>query len=217
MAETKAETAAEEHREDGRRRDTRARILDVAERLVQTRGFNGFSYADVAAQVGVTTASLHYHFPSKTSLGEALVGRWTERHLSALAKIEHTRPSGLARLDAYTALYKGVSRGSRMGLCGMLAAEHQTLPQPMRTLVAAFLTANEHWLEQVLRAGRDDGSLDFDGPARSAALVFLAGVQGAALIARPHGDADCFRTVARGLLATLAAPPEARATTGGGR
>jgi hypothetical protein len=87
----------------------------------------------------------------------------------------------------------------------------------MRKLVAAFLTVNERWLERVLRAGRDDGSLDFDGPAREAALMFLAGVQGAALIARPYGGADCFHTVARSLLATLTALPEARATTEGGR
>jgi AcrR family transcriptional regulator len=49
------------------------RILDVAEALGQTRGFNGFSYADIAVQLGVTKASLHYHFPSKSDLGRALV------------------------------------------------------------------------------------------------------------------------------------------------
>jgi AcrR family transcriptional regulator len=37
--------------------DTAARILDSAERLVQSRGFNGFSYADVAAELGVTTTT----------------------------------------------------------------------------------------------------------------------------------------------------------------
>ncbi|HEY1566924.1 MAG TPA: helix-turn-helix domain-containing protein, partial [Solirubrobacteraceae bacterium] len=54
---------------------TRTRILDTAERLVQTRGFNGFSYADVATELGVTKASLHYHFPGKAELGEALIAR----------------------------------------------------------------------------------------------------------------------------------------------
>ena len=55
--------------------DTAARILDVAERLVQTRGFNGFSYADVASELDVTKASLHYHFPGKAELGQALIAR----------------------------------------------------------------------------------------------------------------------------------------------
>jgi len=196
--------------QDGRRRDTRAQILDVAENLVQTRGFNGFSYADVAAQVGVTTASLHYHFPGKNRLGEALIERWTSRHMSALAAIETKHATAPARLAAYADLYSGVSRGKRLGLCGMLAAEHQTLPPRMRELVATFLTANQDWLERVLDAGRDDSGLAFEGSARDAALVILAGIQGASLVARPHRDADCFRTVARSLLAAVAREPQRR-------
>jgi hypothetical protein len=53
---------------------TTTRILDVAERLVQTRGHNGFSYADVASELGITRAALHYHYPGKAELGEALIG-----------------------------------------------------------------------------------------------------------------------------------------------
>lgn len=49
--------------------DTRAAILDIAERLVQERGFNGFSYADVAVELGITKAALHYHFPGRPSWG----------------------------------------------------------------------------------------------------------------------------------------------------
>ena len=57
------------------KRDTAERILDVAEELLRTRGFNAFSYADVAAELGITKASLHYHFPGKGELGNALVNR----------------------------------------------------------------------------------------------------------------------------------------------
>ncbi|MBV8574602.1 MAG: helix-turn-helix transcriptional regulator, partial [Acetobacteraceae bacterium] len=56
--------------------DTATRILDVAERLVQTRGFNAFSYADIAQALRVTKASLHYHFPTKGKLGERLIERY---------------------------------------------------------------------------------------------------------------------------------------------
>ena len=54
---------------------TRSRILDVAEQLVQTRGFNGFSYADISAELGITKASLHYHFATKAEHGRTLVAR----------------------------------------------------------------------------------------------------------------------------------------------
>jgi hypothetical protein len=78
----------------------------------------------------------------------------------------------------------------------------------MRELVRDFFTAKQDWLQRVLDDGRADASLAFDSSARDASLVILAGILGASLIARPHRDADCFRTVARGLLATVAREPD---------
>src|SRR5271168_1336080 len=81
--------------------NTRSRILDAGERLVQVRGFNGFSYADVAAELSLTKASLHYHFPSKAELGEALIARYAERFARALADIDANVTLAPAKLDAY--------------------------------------------------------------------------------------------------------------------
>src|SRR5213076_801788 len=101
--------------------DTSEQILDVAERLVQTRGFNAFSYADVAGELGVTKASLHYHYPSKAELGTALMARYTARFGAALATIDAGGGEPSAKLRAYVELYLEVLRGRRMCLCGMLA------------------------------------------------------------------------------------------------
>ena len=94
--------------------DTPAAILDSAERLVQQRGFNGFSYADVAAELELTKASLHYHFAGKAELGEALMTRYAERFQTALAEIDAREVPAPAKLDAYAALYADVLRGRRM-------------------------------------------------------------------------------------------------------
>src|SRR6202012_1004558 len=80
---------------------TAERILDIAERLVQTRGFNNFSYADIAGELGITTASLHYHFRSKAELGQALVSRYAERFVDSLREIDREIPDSRAKLDAY--------------------------------------------------------------------------------------------------------------------
>src|ERR1700678_4839253 len=85
---------------------TRTRILDVAERLVQVRGFNGFSYADVAAELGITKAALHYHFASKSALGAALIDRYGARLSQNLARISSADRSAVARLRGYAALYR---------------------------------------------------------------------------------------------------------------
>ena len=144
--------------------DTAARILDSAERLVQRRGFNGFSYADVAAELGVTKASLHYHFPGKAELGEALIGRYAARFAEALEQIDARGGDAPAKLVAYARIYADVLRDRRMCLCGMLAADYDTLPEPMRDAVLRFFDDNEGWLTNVLEQGQTEGSIASTAP-----------------------------------------------------
>src|ERR1700752_797536 len=103
---------------------TASQIMDAAERLVQARGFNGFSYADIARELGVTKAALHYHFASKAELGDALIDRYAARFLDALATVDVERSDAVDKLRAYAQLYADVFRDDRMCLCGMLAADY---------------------------------------------------------------------------------------------
>jgi len=188
---------------DRQRADTRSAILDTSERLVQVRGFNGFSYGDVAGELAITKAALHYHFPSKADLGEALITRYAERFAAALAAIDADGGAAPAKLDAYADLYAAVLREERMCLCGMLAAEYQTLPDPIRVAVIDFLDANEVWLARVLESGRDAGTLHFAGSAADTGQSIVSGLEGALLVARPYGGVERFETAARRLLAGL--------------
>ena len=185
---------------------TAARILDFAGELVQERGFNGFSYADVAAQVGISKAALHYHFPGKADLGLALITRYASRFSESLAGIDRAGAAPKDRLAEYARLYDEVLRQGKMCLCGILAAEYQTLPVPMRAAVTAFFDANESWLEKVLEDGRQDASLRFTGTARDTARMIVACLEGAMLVARPSGDPDRLRSIAANLLADLTQP-----------
>ena len=200
----------------GRVRDdvgTASRILDVAERLVQVRGFNGFSYADIAAELQITKAALHYHFASKADLGEALIARYAEHFMAALANLDTAGGTACAKLDSYAGLYLQVLRNRKMCLCGMLAAEYQTLPQPMQDEVIKFFDQNETWLERILNQGRADGSLHFAGSARDTARMIAGGLEGAMLIARPYGDVARFQAAAASLLAGLAPAADEPALT----
>jgi TetR/AcrR family transcriptional regulator, transcriptional repressor for nem operon len=192
--------------------DTAARILDVAERLVQTRGFNGFSYGDVAAELKITAASLHYHFRGKAELGTALIDRYAARFAEALERIDRRGGDAPQKLRAYTRIYADVLRRRRMCLCGMLAAEYETLPKRMRNAVVRFFDRNEAWLAGVLEQGAREGSLRLDASraeATHAAQAIVSGLEGAMLTARPYGDVRRFETAAERLLASLAghSPP----------
>jgi TetR/AcrR family transcriptional regulator, transcriptional repressor for nem operon len=182
---------------------TAERILDIAERLLQTRGFNNFSYADIAAELGITTASLHYHYPGKAELGQALITRYAERFSQALSEIEQHEPNARAKLEAYTSLYADVLKGNRMCMCGILAAEYQTLPKPMRTEVIRFFDDNQRWLSGVLREGKTDRTLNFSGAVDDVAQNILSTLEGALLVARPYGDLQRFNAATNQLLASL--------------
>ena len=183
---------------------TAAQILDAAEGLVQERGFNGFSYADVAQELGVTKAALHYHFASKAELGDALIDRYAERFLAALSALDDDGSDALEKLRAYAQLYADVFRDDRMCLCGMLAADYATLPEPMRQRVVRFFDDNEVWLSRVLEDGRKAGTIRFDGPARPVARTLIGGLEGAMLVARPYHDLKRFRDAAALLIGGLA-------------
>jgi TetR/AcrR family transcriptional repressor of nem operon len=188
---------------EGNKADMPTQILDVAERLVQIRGFNGFSYADVASELDVTKAALHYHFASKSELGAALIARYAARFAEALAAVEIRGGDAPAKLDGYADLYLAVLRQKRMCLCGMLAAEYQTLPLRMRETVVRFFDENEAWLTRVLEQGREEGTLRYAGAPGDVAQMIVGGLEGAMLVARPFGDIARFKAAAGVLLASL--------------
>jgi len=182
---------------------TSKRILDVAERLVQTRGFNGFSYADIASALAVTKASLHYHFPTKATLGRQLIERYEASFIQALAEIDRAGGGAREKLRRYAKIYADVLRANRMCLCGMLAAEYATLPKPMRDEMRHFFDENERWLVAVLGEGRTAGSFRFTGEALDAARMIVGSFEGAMMLARSYGDVARFEAVADRVLAEL--------------
>jgi TetR/AcrR family transcriptional regulator, transcriptional repressor for nem operon len=186
---------------------TTVRILDAAERMLQVRGYNGFSYGDVAGELGITRAALHYHFKGKAELGQALIERYAIRFAAALAELDATAPHAAAKLRGYADLYLDVLSRDRMCLCGMLAAEYRTLPGPLQTSVSAFFAHNTGWLREVLEQGGTDGSLRLAGNPDDVAAMVLGGLEGAMLITRLDGDVARFAAAADRLLDGLVATP----------
>lgn len=177
--------------------DTREHILESAQRLVQQRGFNGFSYADIAAEVGVRKASLHHYFPTKTDLGMALVVRFSAAVGDALDRIGRSGLAADEQLRSYVGLYRGALKADRMCLCGMLSVEAATLDTAMLPDLRRFFVRNVEWLTEVMVEGKTQKLLSLSGTAADHARMFLSAIQGALLIARSTGDHDAFdRTTA---------------------
>jgi TetR/AcrR family transcriptional repressor of nem operon len=189
--------------------DTATRVLDTAERLVQSRGYNGFSYADIAEQLGITKASLHHHFETKATLGQVLIERYHAHFMQALAVIDANGRDAADKLQRYARLYAAVLEGGRLCLCGMLAAEYDTLPEAMQEGIRQFFDVNEQWLAGVLEEGRRGGRFHRRGSAREIARLLLSALEGAMLVARPYHDVARFNAAVKHLLGGLqvANPP----------
>src|SRR5262249_17342029 len=108
---------------------TAERILDTAQALAQARGYNGFSYADISAELAITKPSIHYHFPSRAQPAEALIARSRGRSAAARQEVDEAAAGVRERLAGYARLYAEVfTDGGRMCLCGVFAADAASLP-----------------------------------------------------------------------------------------
>jgi len=162
--------------------------------MVQKTGYNAFSYGLLSLSVGIKTSSIHYHFPSKEHLGEALVRRYRERFAVVLEQIEAKHADAPARIGSYAEQFMQTLRpGGTICLCGMLASDYVTLPESVRREVRAFFAENEAWLTRILEDGRESGAFNFNSDAKDVAATFLSTLEGAMLGARLFDDKSRLR------------------------
>jgi TetR/AcrR family transcriptional regulator, transcriptional repressor for nem operon len=185
--------------------DTAQKILDVAQQLLQMRGYNAFSYADISETIGIRKASIHYHFPSKNDLAKALVVRYRETFARLRSQIDRETDDAIAKLDRFANLYLEGLRNGCVCVCGMLAEDFTTLPLEVREEVKAFFGDNEAWLTKVLERGAAAGIVHCQGAFEVEAQLLLSSLQGAQLIARSYDDPTRFQAIAQRLLAGLKA------------
>ena len=179
-------------------RDTRERLLDVAQDLIQRLGVNGMSFQDLSNEVGIRKASVHHHFASKANLIKALAERQCSNFQLELMAISSSRASGKTKLKRYSDLFAGTLRSGNQDkycLFGMLMSDFLCLEDGVRIPIENFLTCNEAFLEKILQAGVEDGSLAETIHVKKAARFIVATLEGALLVARFQGGpkrlSDC--------------------------
>lgn len=175
-------------------------ILDYAQELIQTRGYNGFSFADIAAKVGIRKASIHHYFPSKDALGVAVIRRYKETFQEALENINQTEKTWLDKIKAYSKLYENVLNENRLCLCGMLAADIETLPRVLKKEVKAFFADNVAWLSSQLGSRyKTLATKRLD----EIAWQIISSLQGAVTLARMTEQTDIFFSTSNELYVQL--------------
>ena len=183
--------------------DTRLKILDTAQELIQKLGVNAMSYADISTAVGIRKASIHYHFPSKEDLLVSLLERYTPSFFKLVDRILESSSSAEIKLRRYCELFEAtLSSGEqdKACLCGMLGAEVKTLNSPLAEQITYFYRENEIRLTKLLTQGKDEGVFSFSGETRAMAKLIFSLLEGELLVARVHGDVTHFNVVVEQLM-----------------
>lgn len=173
--------------------DTRETIMKLARATAQAHGYGGLSFRELAKEIGIKSASIHYHFPTKGDLGAALAQRYADDAAADFQAILETTPDTAQRLSEYANLFRtALLNENRMCLCNFLAAEYHDLPEQVKAQVAAFADLNVKWLTGVLvdlnpSADRAD--------IRARAQAIHAAISGAQLAARSRDDVAVYDAI----------------------
>lgn len=185
--------------------DTRGTLVDLAEKAMRARGYDGFSYADIAREAGISKASIHHHFPAKADLGLAVLDHYCDRLAHVFDEILVSSRSGAQALGEVIRRYReALHDGSSMCLCAALAAESAVIARPMLDILDRANDMVAERIAQILLLGRRDRSIAVAGDPQQEAIAILAQLQGAQLLARAAGDPARFDDAVTTLVARLA-------------
>jgi TetR/AcrR family transcriptional repressor of nem operon len=173
--------------------ETAERLMDLAESHIRNAGYGGFSFRELAAEIGIKSASVHHHFPKKATMAAAVTRRYADRFLAAVVR----QPNETAEdaIVMYRSAFRtALDRDGRMCLCGVLGAEAGGLPPEVAEATLTFFRRCIEDLSQRM------GGLD----EKARALHVMATLEGGMVLARALGSIDAFDQATASLVEPLA-------------
>src|SRR3984957_3573469 len=168
--------------------ETAERLMDLAEARIREAGYRGFSFRELAAEIGIKSASVHHHFPTKAGMAAAVARRYGDRFFEVVAARPHE--TGDDVIAIYRSAFRcSIERDGGMCLNGILGAEAGGLPDQVVREIGAFF-----------RRCVDDLARRIGGPdATTRAFNVMATLEGGLGLARALRDIDAFDQAAAGL------------------
>lgn len=171
---------------------TKIEILDAAQNIIQLRGYNGFSFADISQTVGIRKASIHHHFSSKAALGLAVIRHYREIFDNFLDEANLKGSTWIDKIHNYAKLYEDTLLQNKLCLCGMLASDIETLPKVLKKELRAFFNDNVIWLSNVIKVQFKSMP---DKQLHKIAWHIISSLQGGIMLARMQGQMEIFSSI----------------------
>ena len=192
--------------------NTADEILACARTLIAAGGYNGFSYADIAAVVGIRKASIHHHYPSKVDLVKALVVNHRISTEQGLTNLEHAFSDPLEQLSAYVRYWEKciTDLSAPFCICALLAGQLPVLPEEVALEVRSYFALLSRWMNATLAHGSQQGTISLNDTPEVEAELFIATVHGAMLSARAYGNNQIFGAITAAQLRRFTPLPSSR-------
>jgi TetR/AcrR family transcriptional repressor of nem operon len=180
----------------------REQLLEHTLVLIRRRGFNGFSYRDLAELVGVKTSSIHYYFPSKDDLVLEAVKEYSARISERLRSVDSSL-SPREQAEKYLSTLRAAACSDQICLAGMLSTETLCLPETVHAELKQFYRMNENWLTGLIERAQGEYGKVYPVTARALAQVIYGALQNGLIVARLFGAPERLESAADLLIASV--------------
>ncbi len=167
---------------------TREHIIQTADNLIRDKGYNAFSFVDIAQVVGIKKPSIHHHFPRKTDLGIAVI----EFHIQGLELIKQAtrKKTATEKLDRFFSIYTDIKYQNKVCIVGSLSTDYNTLEPEVQEKIKEFSDAFLAWLTEILKEGKQTGVFHFNELPRTRAVLIIASMMAIVKLSRLTGEKD---------------------------
>jgi TetR/AcrR family transcriptional repressor of nem operon len=186
------------------RGDTKEKIIALATELIETKGYSAFSYQDIADRLGIKKASIHYHFPSKESLGLAVFDAFKKEVDEFIAQYDFEKLSPAEKMHGYFAYHAQLPFDcNKISCIGALTSEWNVLPETLREKMDDFNNWHVGFIASILREGIERKEFCIAGEIEHHALLIIAATKGALLMSREKMSIEIYNAISGQLMENL--------------
>jgi TetR/AcrR family transcriptional regulator, transcriptional repressor for nem operon len=168
--------------------DTRSEIIRIGDTLIREKGYNAFSFSDISKQLKIKNASIHYHFPTKTSLGVSIV----REHIQQLEilKQKNSKKEPLDKLNSFLSIYSTAKSENKICLVGSLATDLYTVDEEVQLELKKLVNNILQWVIEILDEGKSKKKFKFQIPTRIKAIMIITNMLASLQLTRLTNEKD---------------------------
>jgi AcrR family transcriptional regulator len=178
-------------------KETRTEIVNIANELIKSIGYNAFSYADISKKLNIKNAAIHYYFPSKSDLGVEVI----KKNLAAFnSNVDSWKNLGYRQqLTNYLTMHDGFLENYWACIVGALSPSFDTLPQNMQAELQQLVNIILDWLADLLTKGKQSNVFSFGEPPGVKAYMIHSAMLSALLMNKVLKN-DIYRSIRDSLI-----------------